>query len=94
VISRDIKVAQGRGKLIIAACTPSQLAYEKGSHGLFTHALLEGLRGSAASGGDVTINSLYDYIARDMERREKESDQQRPMMSGTMEGRVVLMHLA
>jgi hypothetical protein len=39
IISRDLKVVQGQGKLIIAACTPEQKAYERG-HGLFTEALL------------------------------------------------------
>ena len=34
VIERTLKVAQGQGKLIMAACTPEQKAYELG-HGLF-----------------------------------------------------------
>src|SRR5271166_4091399 len=60
VISRALEVAQGQGKLIIAACTPGQKAYELGAHGLFTEALLKGLKGEAANQGEVTINSLYD----------------------------------
>jgi uncharacterized caspase-like protein len=86
IISRDLKVAHGQGKLIIAACTPAQKAYE-GGHGLFTEALLKGMRGEAANKGEVTINSLYDYIDRNMG-----SVRQRPMMFGQMTGRVVLMH--
>jgi Caspase domain len=92
VISRELKVIQGQGKLIIAACTPSQLAWGASSaagHGLFTEALLKGLKGDAANNGEVTINSLYDYIDKRMG-----TDRQRPMMFGTMTGRVVLMHIA
>jgi hypothetical protein len=88
VISRALEVFQGQGKLIIAACTSEQKAYEAG-HGLFTGALLNGLRGSAANQGEVTINSLYDYIDKTMG-----SDRQRPMMFGQMTGRVVLAHIS
>ncbi len=91
VISRALEVAQGQGKLIIAACTPSQKAYESAAvgHGLFTDALLRGLNGEAANKGEVTVNSLYDFIDRHMG-----SDRQRPMMFGQMTGRVVLMNHA
>ncbi|WP_165248058.1 caspase family protein [Paludisphaera soli] len=89
VISRTLEVAQGQGKLIVAACTPTQYSYEQGAHGLFTDALLKGLKGEAANKGEVTINSLYDYIDRKMG-----SDRQRPMMFGQMTGRVLLMHMA
>ena len=91
VISRALEVVQGQGKLIVAACTPGQKAYESAvvGHGLFTAALLRGLKGEAANQGEVTINSLFDYIARQMS-----SDRQQPMMFGQMTGRVVLMHHA
>ncbi len=89
VISRALEVVHGQGKLIIAASTPKQKAYELGAHGLFTEALLSGLKGEAAHKGEVTINSLYDYIDKRMG-----SDRQRPMMFGQMTGRVVLMQYA
>ena len=84
-------MVQGQGKLIIAASTPEQKAYESAAigHGLFTEALLRGLKGEAANKGEVTVNSLYDYIDKQMG-----SDRQRPMMFGQMTGRVVLMHHA
>ena len=89
VISRALEVVQGQGKLIIAASTPKQKAFELGAHGLFTDALLRGLKGEAANQGEVTVNSLYDFIDRTMG-----SNRQRPMMFGQMTGRVVLMHHA
>ncbi len=89
VISRALEVVQGQGKLIIAASTSKQKAYESAAvgHGLFTEALLRGLKGEAASKGEVTVNSLFDYIDRKMG-----GALQRPMMFGQMTGRVVLMH--
>src|SRR5207302_2754204 len=91
VISRALEVVQGQGKLIIAAASPAQYAYESAAvgHGFFTDALLRGLKGEAANKGEVTVNSLYDYIDRQIG-----SDRQRPMMFGQMTGRVVLMHYA
>jgi uncharacterized caspase-like protein len=91
VIERSLKVVQGQGKLILAACTPYQSAWESAQvgHGLFTDALLRGLKGGAQNAGEVTVNSLFDYIDKQMG-----SDRQRPMMFGQMIGRVVLMHYA
>jgi hypothetical protein len=91
LIERSLKVVQGQGKLILAACTPYQSAWESAQvgHGLFTDALLRGLKGGATKDGEVTINSLFDFIDRQMG-----GDRQRPMMFGQMTGRVVLMHHA
>ena len=91
VIERELKVVQGQGKLILAACTPYQSAWESAQvgHGLFTDALLRGLKGGATKDGEVTINSLFDFIDRQMG-----SERQRPMMFGQMTGRVVLMRHA
>ena len=89
-IRREIGVVQGEGKIIIAACTESQSAYEdnKIGHGLFTHALLRGLKGEAKdSSGEVTASSLYDFIDR-----EVKDPRQQPVFSGKMAGRIVLMH--
>ena len=53
VISRALEVVQGQGKLIIAACTPGQKAYESAAvgHGLFTDALLQGAEGRGGQQG-------------------------------------------
>ena len=59
---------------------------EVGADGLFTEALLRGLRGEAGNKGEVTVNSLYDYIDRRLG-----SARQRPMMFGQMTSRVPLM---
>ena len=88
-IKRTLHVVQGHGKVIYAACNPNQSAYEdpKIGHGLFTHALLRGLRGEAIANGEVTVSSLYDFIDR-----EVGSHRQRPEFFGHLQGRIVLMH--
>jgi hypothetical protein len=42
VISRDLKIVRGQGKLIVAACNPKHKAYEE-SYRLFAEALLNAL---------------------------------------------------
>jgi hypothetical protein len=91
-IRRSIGVVSGHGKIIVAACTSAQLAYEDPTigHGLFTHALLRGLRGEAKSAqGEVTASSLYDFIDHQLK-----DPRQRPIFFGEMTGRIVLMHYA
>lgn len=89
-IRRSLEVVKGEGKVIVAACTSSQLAYESPTvgHGLFTHALLRGLKGEAKSAeGEVTALSLYDFIDRQVA-----TGKQQPVFLGQMKGRIVLMH--
>jgi uncharacterized caspase-like protein len=90
VIRRALQVVKGEGRVIVAACTPSQSAYEDPAvgHGLFTDALLRGLRGEAKSAqGEVTAMSLYEFIDHQVA-----SGRQQPMFFGKMTGRVILMH--
>jgi uncharacterized caspase-like protein len=35
-------------------------------HGLFTYYLLRGLRGEAASSGEITLGGLYDYLRKNV----------------------------
>jgi hypothetical protein len=89
-LRRTLEVSQGRGKVIVAACTSSQSALEDSAigHGLFTHALLRGLKGEAKSvQGEVTAGSLYEFIDRHVAGPE-----QQPVFFGEMTGRIVLMH--
>lgn len=86
-IRRALEVVRGQGRIIFAACTPEQSAYEnlKLGHGVFTAYLLEGLQGAAAQNGEITANSLFDFIDRSMG-----SSLQQPMLFGQMTGRMVL----
>lgn len=88
VVKRTLEVVKGEGRIIIAACTAEQKAYEDPAigHGVFTHALLRGLRGEAEVQGEVTASSLYDFIDREIG-----SSRQCPMFFGQTTGRIVLM---
>lgn len=89
-IKRALGVVHGQGKVIVAACTSSQSAYESSTigHGLFTDALLRGLRGDAKSAqGEVTALSLYEFIDHQVA-----NPKQQPVFLGEMAGRIVLMH--
>jgi len=88
IVKRTLKATGGTGRVIIAACTQDQFAYESASagHGLFTDALVRGLKGEAEFNSEVTANSLYLFIDREIG-----CDRQRPMFFGEMAGRIVLM---
>lgn len=80
--SRAFQVT-GQGKIIVAACSPDEKAYGSTRNGLFTRALLDGLAGAAAVAGEVTANSLFDFIDRRLTT-------QKPMYFGQQRGRIVL----
>lgn len=59
------RLALGQGRVIIASCRPDERAYELQTmrNGLFTHYLLEGLRGAAArSDGSIWMSNLFGYV--------------------------------
>lgn len=60
------KLAEGEGRLVIAASQPDQRSYEdaKLGHGVFTYNLLEALSGKADWDGDgyVTVFDIYKYL--------------------------------
>ena len=95
-LERAIQFEGGTGKMIYAACTETQSAYEDPvlRHGYFTHAIVTGLRGEAANlKGKVTVNSLFDHVAEEVELAMG-SERQLPMQSGQMSGQMVLRHVA
>ena len=88
VVNRTLRIAEGRGKVIMCGCTAEQSAYEGSDHGHFTRCLVEGLQGAASNRkGEVTANSLHDYLDQEMG-----SPSQSPMFFGEITGRIVLMH--
>lgn len=57
---------RGRGRVIIASCTPDQVSWEQETmrNGIFTDALLKGLRGEAASKDGVQVLDLFTYVSK------------------------------
>jgi uncharacterized caspase-like protein len=74
------------GVAVLTSATDSQLAQERLElgHGLFTYALLEGLRGAADQDGDgVELGELGRYVSYWV--REHTGDTQTPALTGSFD---------
>ncbi len=62
----------GRGRYLIASCDDGQVSLEAEAwgHGLFTHHLLEGIRGAGDRDGDgrIGVAELFEHVAEAVER--------------------------
>ena len=71
---RDVEVvgraghghAGAKSSWVMLSCSRGERAFERpdGSHGVFTHFLVEGLLGAAARGGALTVADLCEYVER------------------------------
>lgn len=89
-VERAVKIVAGEGRIVMAACTAVQFSYESPTtgHGNFTNAVLKGLKGDAADKrGEVTITGLFDFVDHSMG-----GPSQRPMLAGTLTGRMVIAY--
>ncbi|MCA1960174.1 MAG: ankyrin repeat domain-containing protein [Desulfomonile sp.] len=82
------------GKVILTSSRPDEYSLEKPgmNNSVFTHYLLEGLRGRADGDGDglVTISEAYRYV---YEKTKRESGGvQHPQFEGTVEGVFAIAH--
>ena len=79
-------LASASGRLVFSASEGAELSREDpslgGGHGVFTHFLLEALRGKGDSNGDslVTAREAYDYVYTKV--KEHTSGQQHPRIDG------------
>ncbi len=82
----------GSGRIILTASQANQLSYERSDYGagVFTHHLLEGLRGRADRDGDgvVTANEVWEHVVDQVP--ESTNGNQQPMWSGSQGGRIPL----
>jgi len=78
------RLAEGRGRAIIASCRLDEVSWELPDmrNGLFTHYLLEGLRGAAADpDGIVGILDLFKYVSQQVPQYKP----QHPLFKGEIE---------
>jgi len=78
------RLAEGRGRAVIASCRPDEVSWELPGmrNGLFTHYLLEGLRGAAAKpDGSVGILDLFTYVSEQVPQHKP----QHPLFKGEIE---------
>ena len=90
------RLARSRGRAIITASRASEVSIElpELGHGLFTHYLLQGLRGTADLDRDgvVTLQELYTYLEQQVTQKSRAAGgNQHPVMKGEMEGQLPLV---
>lgn len=94
-VTRELKVLEGSGRVVLAACTEKEVSNETPDigQGWFTKSILDGLKGKAKnSAGNVTPNSLHDYAVHYVREKGKEwfDTTQTPVFFGEVKGEMVL----
>jgi len=86
------RIASGKGTVIITASGANEVSAEKEEfkHGVFTHYLLEGLRGKADidNNGLITVDEVYRYVSKHVPQAT--GQEQHPVKKGTVKGRLIL----
>ncbi|MBT2644757.1 caspase family protein [Bacillus sp. ISL-41] len=87
-MQRGLEV-KGSGKVLIAACTASQFAWDRAGHGAFTDYLIRGLEGEASDrNGDIDVYNLYSFVSK---RLNEEFGDQSPVIKSTLNGEPLLL---
>ncbi|MFY9797655.1 MAG: pentapeptide repeat-containing protein [Candidatus Nitrosopolaris sp.] len=92
-IDEKSKKLQGQRKCILAACQATQFAYTTREHSLFTQYLLQGLNGDTESidnDGNVTPESLGNYVERKIMKLPDNNRRQRPITRAEGSGNIIL----
>src|SRR5262249_23301489 len=81
-------LAQGRGRVVMAACRDSEYVWELNGmrNGLFTHYLLQALRGEAKTLGDgyLRVFDLFRHVSDHVPRHAKQINaNQNPIFKAT-----------
>ena len=90
------RLARSRGRAIVTAARASEVSLELPDlgHGLFTHYLLQGLRGAADldRNGVVELQELYTYLEQQVAQKSRGiGGNQHPVMKGEVEGLLPLV---
>jgi hypothetical protein len=85
------RLTRSRGRVIVTASRAAEVSLElpELGHGVFTHFLLQGLRGVADLDRDGIINlqELYQYLEQKVSQRSRaEGGNQHPVLRGEVEG--------
>jgi uncharacterized caspase-like protein len=86
------RISSGRGRVIMTACNASEVSAESDAlgHGIFTHYLLEGLKGSADVDRDglISVDEVYAYVSAKVPSATGQD--QHPVKKGDVEGQLFL----
>ena len=83
------------GRMVVTACDVNEVSLETPDlgHGLFTHYLMEGLKGIADKDQDglVTIHELYDYVYENVSQHARQlGGSMHPIQKGAVKGKIFL----
>ena len=86
------RITSGKGKVIITASSANEVSAENEElqHGVFTHYLLEGLRGKADTDNDglVSADEVYSYVSEKVPQAT--CQEQHPVKKGSVKGHLIL----
>jgi len=90
------RLTRSKGRAIITASRASEVSIElpELSHGLFTHYLVQGLRGAADLDRDgiVSLQEVYQYLEQQVSQKSRAvGGNQHPVMKGELEGMLPLV---
>jgi uncharacterized caspase-like protein len=85
------RLTRSKGRAIITASRPTEVALELPDlgHGVFSHFLVQGLRGAGDLNRDgiVTLQELYEYVEQQVTQKSRSvGGNQHPMLKGELEG--------
>jgi uncharacterized caspase-like protein len=90
------RLTRSKGRAILTASRGSEVSLEvpELGHGLFTHFLVQGLRGAADLDRDgiVSLQELYQYLEQQVSQKSRSiGGNQHPVMKGELEGLMPLI---
>jgi hypothetical protein len=84
------KISRGQGRVILASCKPDEVSWELQDmqNGLFTHFLLQGLKGaSARKDGTIWLSNLFGYVSENLPKHKP----QHPYLKSETEDLMILL---
>ena len=90
------RLTRSKGRAIVTASRSSEVSLEvpELGHGLFTHFLVQGLRGAADLDRDgiVSLQEVYQYLEQQVTQKSRSlGGNQHPVMKGELEGQLPLV---
>jgi hypothetical protein len=90
------RLTRSKGRAIVTASRSSEVSLEvpELGHGLFTHFLVQGLRGAADLDRDgiISLQELYQYLEQQVTQKSRSiGGNQHPVMKGELEGQLPLV---
>jgi len=92
------RLTRSKGRVIVTASRANEVSLELADlgHGIFSHYLIQGIRGNGDLDRDgmVSLQELYQYLEQEVSRKSRlAGGNQHPVMKGELEGILPLTRL-